>query len=115
MNDLRSQLQRSDPVAHEAGPSLSDTERMRRHILSARPEVAPRRGRALLTLAAIVLLAGLGSALLLRAPLPPPPAEPPAVVLGGAIGVGSPPRQLQYRTSGGTRVFWTFNPNLEVR
>jgi hypothetical protein len=115
MKDLRSELQRSDPVAREAGPSPADVELMRRRILTSKRAIKQERAGARLVLALVLVVAGVSGALLTRARLSP---ERPGLA-GDALGDShrgvSALRQVQYRTPGGTRVFWTLNPNLEVR
>jgi hypothetical protein len=115
MKDLRSQLRQGDPLARESGPSPADIERMRGFLASASPPAASGQHGLFLALAAVLLFASVGSALLVRAPLPQRPDEQPAAAPGGLAGAGSGLRQLQFSTPGGTRVIWTFNPNLEVR
>jgi hypothetical protein len=115
MSDLRSELQRSDPVAREAGPSPADVELMRRRILTSTPEVKRKRGGARLVLALVLVVAGVSGALLTRARISPERPGPAAEALVDRHSGVSALRQVQYRTPGGTRVFWTLNPNLEAR
>jgi hypothetical protein len=115
MRDLRSELQRSDPLAREGGPSPGDVELMRHRILSSRPPVTPRRVGARLVLAVVLAVAAVSGALLTRSRLSPDRSDPPGDARVGGNGGVSASRQVQYRTPGGTRVFWTLNPNLEVR
>jgi hypothetical protein len=115
MRDLRSELQRSDPVAREAGPSSADVELMRRRILTSTRAVKRKRGGARLVLALVLAVGAVSGALLTRAWLSPERPGPAGDALGDSHGGVPALRQVQYRTPGGTRVFWTLNPNLEVR
>jgi len=115
MRDLRSELLRSDPVAREVGPSPADFDLMRRRILSSRPVVTPRRVGPRLVLALVLSVVAVNGALVTRSRLSLGRSDPPRDALVGDTGGEVALRQVQYRTPGGTRVFWTLNPNLEVR
>jgi hypothetical protein len=105
MNELRSHLKQGDPVAAEPGLRPADIAQMR-HVLLSTPRQGPtwRRGLSL-ALAGLLLCVTAGSAWFVRSSGPDPAGAPPE----------SARLQLQFSTPGGTRVIWTFNPDLEVR
>jgi hypothetical protein len=103
MKDLRTALREGDPVGREAGLSPADAARIRRHVLSARTEGTAGSRRVFFACASALLIAVIGGVWLTHVPPPAPPVEASTV------------RQLQFSTAGGTRVFWTFNPDLNVR
>src|SRR5262245_53490565 len=72
MNDLRSQLRDADPLAREGGMAPADVERMRRRVLSAEREPQAAGHRLFFVLAATLVVAGIGGALLTRASLSQP-------------------------------------------
>jgi hypothetical protein len=106
MNDLRSLLLKGDPIAREGGLSTADAAQMRARLLAAawEPQMASRHGLAF-ALAAVLLLATVGSSWYTSSIPSDRSADAPAV--------GS--QQLQFSTPGGTRIIWTFNPDLHVR
>jgi hypothetical protein len=115
MKDLRSLLQDGDPLAREGGLSQTDRERLRRHVLAeSRREEAPARRGLFLAVAATLAVATVGGVVLTRSPLTRAPDAPSS----GAViepEAATSLRQLQFSGPGGTRVIWTFNPNLQMR
>jgi hypothetical protein len=109
MKDLRTQLRDADPVVREQGRSHQDVARMRRHVLSAERETTTRRSAIPLALAAALLLTCIGGVLLTRASV----SQTSSTITAPAAEQHV--RQLQFSAPGGTRVIWTFNPNLQVR
>ena len=105
MKDLRSQLREADPLLREGELSSARSRRLREQILSAKPASTTASSRFGLPIAAVLLFMAAGSAWLVRTSAPEPPVESSSVR----------PRQLQFSTSGGTRVIWTFNDNFELR
>jgi hypothetical protein len=104
MNNLRSLLQEGDPLAREAGLSPIEANRMRHVVLSAADRGVVRNLRLALPIAAMLFVVTTGAAwFIARAP------ENDEVPSQTAL------RQLQFSSAGGTRVIWTFNPDLEVR
>jgi len=105
MNDLRSHLQRGDPLSHEGGLTPADAMRMRRNILSAAPVANVGTGWRFVSVTAMLILVCVGSIWFVRVAVPEP------VVLRAE----QPHQQLQFSAPNGTRIIWTFNPDLEVR
>ena len=104
MNDLRSLLQEGDPLTREGGLSPVEANRMRHVVMSAADRGVVRNLRLAFPIAAMLVVASAGSAwFIARSPVKD---EVPAQA---AL------RQLQFSSAGGTRVIWTFNPDLEVR
>ena len=104
MNDLRSILQKGDPLAREGELSPIEASRMRHIVLSAADRGVVRNLRLAFPIAAMLFVASAGSAWWVSQL--PEKAEAPAQ---------TSLRQLQFSSAGGTRVIWTFNPDLEVR
>jgi hypothetical protein len=114
MKDLRTKLREVDPLTREGGLSSDQVARMRRLVLSATPELPSSHRRVHLAIAATLLLTTVGGVLLTRASLPES-AQKSATTTATGVMDAQPLRQLQFSAPGGTRVIWTFNPNLEVR
>jgi hypothetical protein len=114
MNDVRFRLQAEDPIRREGGPSDAVSDRIRRRI-----HAEVRSGRETnhsrypaLALALVILTTG--AAMLtdrIDGPAGRTDRARPAINEPTAPAV----RQLQFTTSGGTRVLWTFHPQLESR
>jgi hypothetical protein len=115
MKDIRSMLREGDPIAREGDLSTADSQRMRKRLQSATMLPPPTRKRSLVPLtAALVLLTAGGVWVTHRAvPQPRPRLFASAPAVGGQEPEGV--RQLQFVTTGGTRVFWTFHPKTEAR
>jgi hypothetical protein len=105
MNDIRSRLQREDPVGRESGLAAADLAAIRERMLLA--DAAPLRstGPARYAMGVALLVATAGAAWFVQ--LTPPPELAPAP---------APTRsQLFFTTPGGTRLIWVFNSDFEVR
>jgi hypothetical protein len=115
MKDIRSMLQNGDPIAREGDLSAADSGDLRRRLQSADTQAPPTRRRALAPLTATLVLLIVGGVWITRRAVPqsPPQAFPSVAVESGRQPVGL--RQLQFITPGGTRVFWTFHPQMETR
>jgi hypothetical protein len=111
MNDVKQWLKAGDPVSGESGLSPVDAARMRRVIVAAAgSDSAPQLAGSwpgpfvMAAMVAASLVTGIGIALRLD-PVPgratPKPGTP-------AVAAGER-RQMQFVTSGGTRIIWTFS------
>jgi hypothetical protein len=116
MKDLKQLLADGDPVAREAGSSPIEAAGMRRVILAAVVEPAPQpvagswpRPFVMAAAVAACLLIGVSVGLRLNPEPPTQPAKPSA----GADAQGER-RQLQFVTTGGTRIIWTFHEHFEL-
>jgi hypothetical protein len=112
--DLRSVLERGDPLRGESGLSEADVARMRQAVVSARfnRDPAPKFWpRAVAVAAVLLLLAVVGTIAGLRRPEGIPPAAEKAVAIPEATGDRL---QLQFATPGGTRIIWTLDPEFKV-
>jgi hypothetical protein len=116
MRDLKQLLTDGDPVAREAGSSPIDAANMRRVIVSAVVERAPQPIAAswpspfvMAAAVAACLLVGVSVGLRLN-PEPRTATQKPSAD-AGAQGAR---RQLQFVTTGGTRIIWTFHENFEL-
>ena len=106
MSDLRTMLERGDPIRKEGDMAPGDASRMRQAILSVRVGPGRATGRAMTAaLAAGLFLAVAASGWFVRPDSEQ--ADPRVRVV--------PLRQLQISAPGGTRVIWIFNPGLDVR
>jgi hypothetical protein len=105
MTDLRSRLAQGDPLRREEQLSGAESQRLREQILAAKPAATVSYSRLMLPIAAMLLFVAFGSVWLVRTSVPGAALEPAQVR----------PRQLQFSTSGGTRIIWTFNDNFELR
>lgn len=105
MKELRSRLTQGDPLLREGELSGEESERLRLRILTAQPASTASYSRLMLPITAMLLFAAVGSVWLVRTSVPGAVLEPTQVR----------PRQLQFSTSGGTRIIWTFNDNFELR
>jgi hypothetical protein len=105
MKDLRSRLTQEDPLRREGQLSGAESQRLREHILAAKPAATASYSRLMLPIAAMLLFVAFGSVWLVRTSVPGAVLEP----------TQARPRQLQFSTSGGTRIIWTFNDNFELR
>ena len=105
MMDLRSQLQDGDPLIHEGELTPADALRIRQHVLTAAPDVQAGTAWRLLPVAAMLIVICVGSAWFVRVGVPERDVQRAELA----------PRQLQFSAPNGTRIIWTFNPDLEVR
>jgi hypothetical protein len=105
MKDLRSRLRQEDPLIREGDLSGEESLRLREQILHAKPAFTGGQSRLVFPVAAMLLVMALGSVWFVRT------SGPRAAQESSRLR----PRQLQFSTSGGTRVIWTFNDNLELR
>jgi hypothetical protein len=116
--DVRSLLERADPLRSESGMSEADAAQMRHAILSAARDSQAARmipmiwPRAVAVAAAVVLLVVVATIAGSRRPgsVAAPPVEK-AVAVPEAAGERL---QLQFATPGGTRVIWTLDPEFKV-
>lgn len=116
--DVRSLLERADPLRSESGMSEADVARMRHELLTAPRESQAARmipmiwPRAVAVAAAVVLMVVVATIAGSRRPggVAPPPVEK-AVVVPEADGERL---QLQFATPGGTRVIWTLDPEFKM-
>ena len=111
MNDWRTALREGDPGAH-AALTGDEVERVRRAVLSAVPmsrQAAPW-AQPLLVAVTIALMIGSGAMMGRRAADADADAVRPAPVADDEPVA----RQLQFSTPGGTRIIWTFNPDLHL-
>jgi hypothetical protein len=120
MTDLKTLLTEGDPVRNEGELSPADASRMRRLIVAAtaEPAVARTPWQRPFAIAAIgVLVAVVGAIAGHRRIVQPTPASQsaePVVAIGGS-SLADDRRQLQFATSGGTRIIWIFDDNLRLQ
>ena len=115
MRDLKQLLTDGDPVAREAGSSPIDAANMRRVIVSAVVERAPQpvaaswpRPFVMAAVVAACLVVGVSIGLRFD-------REPKVDQKSGARASSQGARrQLQFVTTGGTRIIWTFHENFEL-
>jgi hypothetical protein len=105
MRDLRSRLRQADPLLREGELPRVRSQRLREQILSVRSSPTSAQSRFGFPIAAVLLSMAAGSAWLVRTSAPAPAVEYSSLRT----------RQLQFSTSGGTRVIWTFNDSFELR
>jgi hypothetical protein len=120
MTDLETLLTDGDPVRKEGELSPADATRMRRVIVAAAPEplVARtpwQRPFALAAIGALVAVIGAiaGHRRIVDRVLPTQATEPLAAI--GGSSRADERRQLQFATSGGTRIIWIFDDNLRLQ
>jgi hypothetical protein len=118
MTEIKRQLMQGDPVADEIARGVSpiDAARMRRIVVAAAVERAPQpvaafwpRPAVMAAALAACLLAGVTLGLRLDPDSRTP--SPKSVAETGAPGAR---RQLQFVTTGGTRIIWTFHEHFEL-
>ncbi len=118
MKDLKQLLTDADPVAREPGLSPIDAHAMRRSIVAAaaaagnEPATSPASWPGAFVMGAVVaacLVVGVSIGVRLDRG-PQGVAQKPAAV-AGPQGLG---RQLQFVTTGGTRIIWTFHEDFEL-
>ena len=120
MTDLKTLLTDGDPVRKEGELSPADASRMRRLIVAAAPEpsVARTPWQRPFAIAAIgALVAVVGAIAGHRRSVDPVPANQatePLAAIGGS-SIADERRQLQFSTSGGTRIIWIFDDNLRLQ
>lgn len=114
MNDLKQRMKAGDPIGGEPGLLPADAAKMRRVIVAAvGSDSVPRLAGSWpgpLVMAAMVaasLVIGIGVAL--RLDPVPGRAAPNSGRMVVEAGVR---RQMQFVTSGGTRIIWTFSDEL---
>ena len=105
MKDLRSRLTEGDPLLHEAELSESESQRLRAHVLAAKPPSKVSYSTLMFPVAAMLLVMAVGSGWWVRTSIPEAAPE----------STQGRTRQLQFSTPGGTRILWTFNDDLELR
>ena len=113
MTDVRSLLERADPLRSENGLSEADAARMRHAILSLPPGVQSSRmfwPRAAAVAAVVLMMVVVTVASLRRPANVPLPVEK---AVADPAGVGER-LQLQFATPGGTRIIWTLDPEFKV-
>jgi hypothetical protein len=116
MKELKQLLADGDPVAREAGSSPIEAASMRRVILAAVVEPAPQPVAAswpqpFVMAAAVAACLLVGVSVGLRINPEPRTAVPKPSAEAGAQGAR---RQLQFVTTGGTRIIWTFHEHFEL-
>ena len=115
MKDLKQRLIESDPVVREGGLNAGDAQVIRQRMLvEARVQAAQRRVWWLEplalggTVAACLMLAiGIGMRIDSHRTSTPSETRPAAVHDRGRT-------QLQFATTGGTRIIWTFQEKLDL-
>jgi len=105
MNDLRSRLTQGDPLLPEDELSGPESHRLRERILTAKPAAPSMQSRLAFPVTVMLLFVAVGSGWLVHTSVPTRVLE----------SSQARTRQLQFSTSGGTRVIWTFNDNFELR
>ena len=105
MKDLRSRLTQGDPLLREGDLSEAESRRLRGQILAAKPTSPSVQSRLSFPVTVMLLFVAVGSVWLVRTSVPGATPESSQVRT----------RQLQFSTSGGTRIIWTFNDNFELR
>jgi hypothetical protein len=117
MSALSDWLKRADPLNDERLPSEAHLHLVRsRVVASARARRGAVQWKKPVWIAAVAGLVLVAVASMNR--LPGPDASAPASVRDGTVPEGAPEpqrRQLQFATSGGTRVIWIFNSEFDVR
>jgi anti-sigma factor RsiW len=114
MKDLKQQLTESDPIAREGGLDAGDAQTIRRRMLA---EARSRSSQPRVWWLGPLALAGAVAACLML-----------AIGIGrridnsgAAVSTARPAAahdkgrtQLQFATTGGTRIIWTFHENLDL-
>jgi hypothetical protein len=114
MKDLGTLLRDADPLDGDPGLSSDEAQAMRRAMLRASRDaraVVALWPRPLAVAALVVLTLAVGIAAGVRLP---PPAPVGAAWLAVGDPAGSPRRQLQFATPGGTRIIWVFDPDFRL-
>lgn len=120
MTDLKTLLTDGDPVRKEGELAPADASRMRRVIVAAAPEASVartpwQRPFAIAAIGALVAVVGaIAGHRRIVDPLPAAPAAEPLAAIGGN-SIADERRQLQFSTSGGTRIIWIFDDNLRLQ
>jgi hypothetical protein len=117
MKDLKQLLTDADPVTRELGLSSIDAHAMRRSIVAAaaaanEPKVSPAWWPGPFVMAAAIaacLVVGVSIGVRLDRE-PRSVAQKPST----AAGPQGARRQLQFVTTGGTRIIWTFHEDFEL-
>jgi hypothetical protein len=108
---VRDALRRGDPAADGRKPTPAEVADWRRLVVASashQPIWIPVR-RPILALAATLALALAFGWQLLTTDTPPPPSE-----RATTLTEEPKPRQLQFVAPGGTKVYWTLDPNFEL-
>jgi hypothetical protein len=117
MTDVKQWLKKGDPLAneHDTGLSPIDAANMRRAIVSAVVERAPQpvaaswpRPFVMAAVVAACLVVGVSIGLRFDRE---PKVDQKSSARAGSQGAR---RQLQFVTTGGTRIIWTFHENFEL-
>jgi hypothetical protein len=115
MTDLKRLLTDGDPVRKEGELSPADASRMRRLIVAAAPELSVARTpwQRPFAIAAIgALVAVVGAIAGHRRTVDP---VPPTHMTEPRSSIADERRQLQFATSGGTRIIWIFDDSLRLQ
>jgi hypothetical protein len=113
MDELRRALQAGDPLRHDSRLDPDDVERIRRAIMAAaEPSSRGSRAMAFAMVTSLCAVAAAG-AWVVRSPHPNPAPPPPAAASTTPVDRPQSRRQLQFSTSGGTRVIWTFDSHFD--
>jgi hypothetical protein len=113
VKEIRSLLQKADPLRSEPGLAGVDAERMRRAILGSSRESEPTRAfwsRAVAVAAVLALMVAAGTITGLKLPRD-------SRVAGGTITRPTDAGervQVQFATPGGTRIIWTLDPHFKL-
>jgi hypothetical protein len=114
MKTLADLMREGDPLTRDPGLSEAEASAIRRRVVSeAAGQPARRvawRGAFAIAAAVALVIAGVSGGRRLR---------PPSVASEGAAAADSvrpaERRQLQFATSGGTRIIWTFDSDFSVK
>jgi len=112
MKDLTTLLRDGDPMRLEPALSMESRDAMRRAIVTAAEAAAPQasRWRQSVALAAMTLLTVAGAAAAHRFAEDRGAADPPVPDASPAQA----PRQVHFKTPGGTRIIWTIDPAFQL-
>jgi hypothetical protein len=114
MNDLREQLRRADPLAHESPLGAADVREMRQRLLAVVPSRRPARLAVRELIAAVgfaVFCLAVGS--LVRVAMSH--SEPKRVSVRAATADASAVTRVYFETASGIRVVWIFDSGSEER
>lgn len=117
MNDLQKALRQGDPLASDSGLSATDVQRIQALIQAQQHTVRPRRWAGALLLGTTGVVAMCAIAVIQRGR---DSVEADGLLSERAANataqIAEPPiRQLQFSTTGGTRIIWVFDPAFDVR
>ena|SRR5581483_7692105 len=109
MMNLRDDLLRDDPLAFERDLDPEEVEQIRHRVVAQTLAVPREPNRVFVAVAAALLLAAMSGVLISRL------GRTPRLSSGNDIQSGDNTRQFQFVGADGTRLIWTFNPNLDLR